>query len=128
MPSFLYPRTISIRRANPAAGANDAVGDVGYSGDVNVVNNSGGPGETVLFTKIPCSIVPDSPGRPSGIGLPMDATSRPRWLVTIPPGTVCDGMIRDRDIFVDDQGYRYEVIQNYWTALGWQIPVLRLEA
>lgn len=129
MPSLLYPRTITIRRANTVAGTTDAVGDVGYSGDVNSVQVASNPqGETVLFTKVSCSIEPTSPGRPTGAGLPGDSTHHPRWTVNIPPGQVPDGAIRDRDIFVDDQSYRYEVIQAYWTPLGWQIPALRLEA
>jgi hypothetical protein len=129
MPSFLYPRTISIRRANTVAGSNDAVGDVGYSGQVDAVEPASNPqGETVLFTNVPCSIQVDSPGRPSGGGLPQDATHHPRWRIFIPGPAVPKGMIRDRDIIIDDESYRYEVISAYWTPLGWSMPVLRLEA
>jgi hypothetical protein len=36
--------------------------------------------------------------------------------------------IRDRDIIVDDEGYRYGVSANYWTGIGYQLDCIRLEA
>jgi predicted ATPase len=36
--------------------------------------------------------------------------------------------IRDRDIIVDDEGYRYEVGANFWTGLGYQVSTIREEA
>jgi hypothetical protein len=36
--------------------------------------------------------------------------------------------IRDRDIIVDEEGYRYEVGANYWTQLGYQLSTIREEA
>jgi hypothetical protein len=36
--------------------------------------------------------------------------------------------IRDRDIIVDDEGYRYEVSTNFWTGLGYQLSTIREEA
>lgn len=124
--SFLYPRTIEIRRIKTVAGSSDAVGDVGYSGEVDSTTDPNG--EQVLFTGISCSIQADSPGRPRGSSLPTDPTSHPRWKVFIPGALVPKGAIRDRDILVDDESYRYQVIQAYWTPLGYSMPCLRSEA
>jgi hypothetical protein len=35
--------------------------------------------------------------------------------------------IRDRDIVVDDEGYRYGVAQNRWTVFGYRLHCVRLE-
>jgi len=38
------------------------------------------------------------------------------------------GAVRDRDILVDDEGYRYEVGHAYWNILGMKLQCIRLEA
>lgn len=130
MVSFLYPRTVDVRRARTVATANGGtgIGDVGYSGEEDSTDPSDTQGELVVFTALPCSIQSDSPGRPRGSMLPQDATSHPRWKIMIPGGVVPKGQIRDRDILIDDENYRYEVIQAFWTPLGYSLSCLRLEA
>lgn len=128
MPSFIYPRTCSILRAKTVAGTNDAIGDVGYSGEENSTDLADAEGETVLFSNVQCAIQAESPGRPSHMTLPQDATSRPRWKIIIPGAAVPKGAIQDRDIIVDDEGYRYEVAQAYWNVLSTALVTIRLEA
>lgn len=128
MPSFMYPRTCSILRAKTVAGTNDAIGDVGYSGEENNTSLADPEGETVLFSGVQCSIQADSPGRPSGIKLPQDATSRPRWKILIPFAAIPFGAIQNRDIVVDDQGNRYEVALPYWNSLGFTLTCIMLQA
>jgi hypothetical protein len=61
--------------------------------------------------------------------LPGDATSKPVWNVFIPASSaITIYSIRDRDIIVDDEGYRYEVGANFWTGLGYQVSTIREEA
>ena len=38
------------------------------------------------------------------------------------------GGIRDRDILVDDEGYRYGVASAWWTQLAYNLSCVRLEA
>ncbi len=132
MGSFLYPRTIEIRRINTGAGATDTnIGLIGYSGDALApTTKDPAQGETVLFTAIPANIQAMQMGRKAtgGGGLPTQGSQHPSWKVIIPPGAVPKDSIRDGDIIVDDQGYRYQVAQNYWNSLGYQAACMRLEA
>lgn len=86
-------------------------------------------GVTVLFTGIACSIQAKQSGRKKDSALPQDAVFAPTWVIIFPPGSSpAKGTIRDRDIIVDDEGYRYEVAQAYWNLLGYQLICIRLEA
>ena len=122
----IYPHTVSVRRAKTVAGGTDVIGNVGYSG---AEQGTGVEGETVLFTGLPASIQLGAAGRTTkGTELPGDATSRPIWNVFIPASAITQYSVRDRDIIVDDEGYRYEVGANQWTAAGYQLSTIRQEA
>jgi hypothetical protein len=122
----VFPRTVSIRRAKTVAGTNDNIGNVGYSG---AEQGTGLAGETILFTGLPASIQLGAAGRTTkGGDLPGDAVSKPIWNILIPASAIAQYSIRDRDIILDDEGYRYEVGSNYWTSLGYQLSAVRMEA
>jgi hypothetical protein len=121
-------RVVAIHRLKTVAGSSDAIGGVGYSGAEQ--STSSIEGEQVLLTGISASIQVGAVGRTTKGGLPGDAVSKPVWLIHIPLSSgVPQYTIRDRDIIVDDEFYRYEVGANYWTALnGYQLSTIRLEA
>jgi hypothetical protein len=48
------------------------------------------------------------------------------WLAAVIAIIVWDH--RDRDILVDDEGYRYAVAAAWWTPLSWNLSAVRLEA
>jgi hypothetical protein len=122
----LYPRTIEIHRLKTVAGNSDAIGLTGYSGAEQP--SSSPRGETVLFTGIPASIQAGTTGRKKDSALPQDAVFAPTWDIFIPKKSVAKDQIRDRDYILDDQGYRYEVAQNYWNILGYKLICIRQEA
>jgi hypothetical protein len=122
----LYPRTVSVRRPKTVAGLSDNVGNVGYSG---AEQGTGSEGETILFNDLPASIQLGAGGRTTKSGeLPGDATTKPVWNIFIPASSIAQYSIRDRDIILDDEGYRYEVGANFWTGLGYQLSTIREEA
>lgn len=123
-----YPRTVSIRRLKTvAAGVSDAVGAVGYSGAEQGTTSP--EGETILLSGLIASIQLGSAGRTTmNVGLPGNAVQKPVWKVFIPSSAISQYSVRDRDIILDDEGYRYEVSANYWTAAGYELSTVRLEA
>ena len=123
----IYPRIVSISRLSTVAGLTDTIGNVGYSGAELGV---GSEGEVVQLTALPASIQLKTGGRTTKNGeLPGDAVTKPVWEIFIPASaTVVQYAIRDRDIIIDDEGYRYEVGANYWTAFGYQLSTIRMEA
>jgi hypothetical protein len=126
--AMLYPRRIEVRRARTVAGSNDKIGLTGYSGQVATTNPSNPQGEQVLFSDIPASVQASTTGRKKDNALPGDAVFAPSWRIFIPKSRLKLGAVRDRDIIVDDEGYRYEVGQAYWNLLGYQLICIRLEA
>ena len=52
----------------------------------------------------------------------------PTWLIFTPQSALAKGTVRDRDVIVDDEFYRYEVAQAYWNRLGMKLLCIRLEA
>lgn len=128
---MLYPRTVSLRRLKTVAGtstaAGDAIGLTGYSGAEISTDPADTQGETILKDGIPASIQAAATGRKRDSALPQDAVSNPTWDIFIPSTALAKGMVRDRDIFVDDEGYRYEVGQAYWNLLGYKAMCIRLE-
>jgi hypothetical protein len=125
----LYPRTVAIHRQKTdgqSSSGTQQVGLQGYSGRQQNTNVSAG--ETVLYTGLPASISPRAAGKIKYGALPADFTEKPQWAVTIPFFALPQYSIRDADIIVDDEGYRYGVTQNVWTVLGYQLAVVRLEA
>lgn len=115
--SFIYPRSISIRRPN----ANNAVGAQPYSGVIEA-------NETVIATALPASIQLQSKGGTPEAGTPSDAFSMSRYNIMIPAASAALGLIADRDVVVDDLGERYQVVGNYWNSLGYNLSATRLEA
>jgi hypothetical protein len=128
MTNPLYPRTIAVHRSKTNAvnsSGTPQIGLVGYSGRDGTTSSSDPEGETVLFTGIPASIQARSQGRSGHYLLPSDTSSNPQWRIYVP--SLPQYSIRDRDIIVDDEGYRYDVVQNYFTGLGYQLSCIRLE-
>lgn len=125
---MLYPRRIEVRRAKSVAGNTDATGLTGYSGQVVTTDPTNAQGEMVIAAKVPASIQAAQTGRKKDNALPGDAVFAPTWRIYIPRRALAQGAVRDRDIVVDDEGYRYEVGQNYWNVLGYQLICIRLEA
>ena len=125
--STLYPRLIEVHRVKTSAVSSGTqnVGLTTYSGAEQSTTASDADGEAVLFTNIPCSIQADSLGRTRNGMLPTDITAKPTWLIIIPSSALPQYSVRDRDIIVDDEGYRYGVAQNAWTVLGYNLSVIR---
>lgn len=122
----VYGRTVDIHRQKTVAGVTDSIGNVGYSGAEQGVAVEG---EVVLFTALPASIQLGSAGRATtNVGLPGNAVQKPVWKIYIPAGSIAQHAVRDRDIIIDDEGYRYEVSANLWTAAGYEVSTIRLEA
>jgi hypothetical protein len=129
--SFLYPRTIQIRRLRTEAFVDgvDQVGGLGYSGATQDTDESDVDGEQILFKNVCCQIAAHQSGRTKDGLLPTDATMKPLWLIIVPSSScVPKAAIRDRDILVDDEQYRYIVAQAWWTPLSWNLSAVRLEA
>jgi hypothetical protein len=129
--SFLYPRLVSIRRLNTEAVQNGVqqVGLLGYSGaEQTEAEFDPTNGEQILFKNICCSIQARQSGRTKGTMLPTDIISKPEWLIIIPASQLPIYSIRDRDIIADDEGYRYQVAQNWFAGLSYNLSCIRLEA
>jgi hypothetical protein len=120
----LYDRIVSVRRLKTVAGSTDNIGNVGYSG---AEQSTGVEGESILFVGLPALIQVGAVGRTQKGGLPGDAVTKPVWIIYIPASNISIYSIRDRDIIMDDEGYRYEVGANYWNG-GYQLSTIRLEA
>lgn len=114
--NFLYPRVIQLRRVAVQTGE----GIAPYGGHTQA-------GETTVASGIACSIQERREGQRSVVGLPGDGT-KPTWYVFIPRSQLALGVVKDRDIVVDDQAERYQVIANYWDSLGYRLTVEKLEA
>lgn len=115
--SFLYPRTIAIRRAI----TNETPGSQPYSGTQEA-------NETVIATVLPASIQLQSKGGTPEAGTPSDAFNMSRYAVMIPRAAAAIGLITERDIVVDDLGKRYQVVGAYWNSLGYNLACTLLEA
>ena len=124
--SMLYPRTIEVHRVKTVGDSASAVGLVGYSGAEQSTTSP--QGETVLFTAIPAQIQMATTGRKKDSSLPQDVVYAPTWYIYTPKRALKLYSVRDRDIILDDEGYRYEVAQNYWNLLGYRLTCIRLEA
>ncbi len=127
--TFIYPRTIAIRRAKTVAestGTGDTIGYAGYSGVED--SPSSDNGYDTLFTGIPASIQAAATGQKRVGELPGNAFSQPTWRIFIPLESLAQYSVRDRDIIEDDEGYRYLVGQAYWDSLGYQLRCIRLES
>ena len=127
-PSSLYPRLIDVRRSkNPATFS--STGKVGYEGRETSTAFSNPEGEYLVVDHVPCSIDSKGVGRATGaMLLPGNINKHSQWKVTTDPGANLPlGTIRDNDVVIDDEGYRYQVALNMWTFLGYTLDVIRLE-
>src|ERR1035437_5548896 len=124
--SLLYPRLIEVRRLKTNSDDQNAVGLAGYSGAEQSTTSA--QGGTVMFTGVAASIQAGTTGRKRDSALPQDAVFAPTWDIFIPLSGLAKGSVRDRDFIVDDEGYRYEVSQNYWNILGYKLTCIREEA
>lgn len=122
----LYNDTIAVHRLRTVATTGDAVGDVGYSGAEQ--STSSPEGEAVLVTGLPANIQQGAAGRKKSTALPTDIVYAPTWVIFIPASAAAKGTIMDRDILVDQFGYRYEVGQNRYSLFGYRLTCVRLEA
>lgn len=80
----------------------------------------------MLMTGISCRIDPRGIGRATGaMLLPGSVSKHPQWRISTQPLPL--GTIRDNDILVDEEGYRYQVALNGWTTTGYVMDCIRLE-
>jgi hypothetical protein len=124
----IYNRTIEIRRRKNVSGETPAIGLTGYSGTEQTTNSGDNQGEVSLFSGIACTIQAKTPGRSRSTELPSDFVEKPFWTINVPANLLAQYSIRDRDLVYDDEGYRYGVVMNTWTTLGYQLVCMRLEA
>lgn len=119
----VFPRTVSIYRQKVV----DGLGNVGYSGAEQSTTTA--EGEQLLFAGLAASVQASSVGKnitTETSMLPTDSARKPMWNIFIPSLPIYS--VRDRDIVVDDEGYRYEVSSNEWTPLGYKLQTVRQEA
>lgn len=115
--SFLYPRTISIRRQPVQTG-----------GGVQPYGGTDPTTEVVIFSGKPASIQLAKERGKTDADLPADA-SRTLWRVLMPLSAgVLAGSVLRGDIVTDDAGQRYQVWAPYVNSLGPNLLVERLEA
>jgi hypothetical protein len=111
--SFLYPRTISIRRQSVPA----SFGTQAFGGDQPV-------NETVIATNVPAAIQYDRIARVTPSNLP-SSSGLPYMRILIPASALPLGTINKDDIVVDDAGQRYLVYAPTWTSFGyWLIAIM----
>lgn len=124
----LYNRTMDIHRPETVAAGSPNIGLLPYSG-MGQGAGTGTFGETIIQTGVPCSIQAQGMGKTRGLGLlPGDAAGPAQWHIYTPPGYLAKGTVKDRDILVDDEGYRYQVSQASFSQLGDKLVCTRLEA
>lgn len=114
--SFLFPRTVTIRRPNHQGGG---AGKKGYGGKSDAQM-------TDIAADVPASVQAKGTGRANPTGLPGDASPF-RWVILIPDGHIAPGAIRDGDYVEDDLGRRFQVSADYAHSLGWTLNSERME-
>lgn len=123
--SFLYPRIVTISRPNTPA--ESATAGVQPFQEFTLAD------ETVIASGLAASIQFDRRGEKPKGNLPGDASKSGSWIVFISigianaAGLTAATSIIVRDFITDDAGVRYQVSDPYWTPLGWNIKVDRLE-
>ena len=117
MKSKLYPRVVSISRANVDA----SVGAGSYDGPGEV-------NETIVMSGIRCSIQQQRHIKTPDANLPADAYNKAGFNVFIPRGGAALGSITERDIVTDDLGKRYQITGAYWNILGYNLSTELLQA
>ncbi len=105
MPSFLYPRTITITRAQFAKTTADGLHE----------------DEIVVAAGIDASIQMKRArpvGPPVRIGPTQSADAQPEWLILFEGPK---DLVRKSDKITDDLGETYQVEAPYWNSLGWNL-------
>ncbi|MDR3473345.1 MAG: hypothetical protein P4M09_16925 [Devosia sp.] len=114
--SFVYPRTVTVRRSNAQTG----VGAIGYGGVTPQA-------ETVELYKFSASIQVKQERSQQPAGLPSDPNGNlTGWVIFVRKAKLGD--IKDNDIIEDDQGERYQVVANYWNSFGYRLICNRLKS
>ena len=122
----VYDRIVAVHRIKTEAGP--GAGNIGLGGYSGPEQGAGPEGEVVLLTGLPCSIQQKAAGKTKAGMLPADVIQKPEWVIEIPIwAPVARYQIRDRDIVIDDEGYRYGVASNRWTVFGYRLSTVRLE-
>lgn len=114
--SFIYPRTVQILRSRGKVGE----GALSYGGTTQGA-------EDLVQADIPASIQLRREGQRNPVGLPADG-SRPNWDMFTRRGVLADGIVKDRDIVVDDLGRRFFVLGDYIDSMGGKFRIETLEA
>jgi hypothetical protein len=111
--SFLYPRTITIKRQAemPTIGATETYGGVQAATETTVIDG------------LPASIQYYSTSLPNESGMPGNAYGRGRYRIFIPIeyGGVKSIGVHRSDTVIDDLGFRYQVHSPYFDSLGWAL-------
>jgi hypothetical protein len=108
--SFIYPRLVSVER--PVIGADMQQEKLSYAA-VSGLNNLKA---SIQFKAIT--------GRPN-TDLPADPSNETYWAIFIPfsqsGGVITRGLIKLRDVVIDDTDLRYEAVGPYWNSLGYNL-------
>jgi len=144
MTDAIYDRTITVYRSQP----NNAVGVQGYSGltpaeyapvfvDSDILDDSDIPiqddNDTSLQDDTDTPLALDASIQEKGAGtnpvkLPSDG-AKVMWKIHFrAPDQTTPGLVKDRDLIIDDEGIRYQVVAARHTLLNWQCLCERLEA
>lgn len=111
--SFIFPRTITVKRHTATAGK----GFVGYSGVTD--------GDlTVILSNVQASIQLKRSGGSPEAKLPADG-DKTKWRIMFQAAV---GTVTENDLIIDDLGKRYQVKGAYWNSLGYQCACELLEA
>lgn len=105
--SFLRPHTISIRRPTTPSGTSP----LGYQGLRK-------QDEVVVATGIKANIAASRESRPVTSGLPSAVMFRTLYKIVFDGK---DGLVRNRDVIVDQNGRRYQVLSVSWGSLGFSV-------
>ena len=130
----LYPRLVTIKRSRDDAVSPTGqvmVGLLPYEGREQSTAPGDPDGEDTLYSGLPAAIQLKAIGKTKGgnaMPLPGDYIEKPQWTIFIPASDTNQYDIKDRDVVYDDEGYRYGITANYWTAFGYEIAAIRLEA
>lgn len=119
-------RVVTLSRPDDELGGNALPSQPGGTG--KYFGPSAATAETVRVAQVPACVL-GTTGRATGTGqLPSDAAGPSRWRIHLPPVTCPEGSVLNRDILTDDDGARYQVSANFWSAIGYRLEAIRLEA
>lgn len=123
--SWIYSRTISIRRSNALI----AVGSSNVSTLASSYSGLTVAAETTIYSGLPASIQWQTEAYRPTTNLPGDTTRSGGWNIYLPKSVnIVAGAINENDIVVDDVGRRYQVYEAYPHNLGWKLRCRFLKA